>query len=128
MCRMPYLLKRDNPDLERRWLFKDPEGFSWFLFLSDAPDACDLDEIVLHSEHDPAAVETYEVTDVEAQHLINTFTHGAKESDLLAWLGSRAGAPSVGSAIDACAKIIEGFTPRQTNTILCALLAHFGTD
>lgn len=138
---MPYLSKRDTSNLEDRWVFFSSEGLNWDLFFSEPPDdEWVYRDILADNEPDGEALEVYEVADGDARFLIDTFTYGADESDLLDWLRTHYydeddededdddGPMGVGHAIDACMGMIEGFNPRQTNTILCALLAHFGVE
>lgn len=102
---------------------------AWFLFYASDPpsNAWTLDQ---GSESDSGAEATFLVTAEEATFLATTFVDGAKEADLLEWLEGRClnDEGTIGQAIDACIDAIDSFDSRQTHTILCALLAHFGAE
>ncbi len=128
---MPYLSKRDTATLEDRWVFFSSGCLTWYLFLSGPPDdEWEYKDVLAGNRPDEEALEVYEVTDKDARFLIDTFTDEADESDLLEWLEDRClyDEGTIGQAIDACLRVIDGFDPHQTNTILCALLAHFGVE
>lgn len=127
---MPYLSKRDTSNLEDRWIFYSPTSPSWRLFLTGPPRVGT--EVFKNSRPDGEALVVYEVTDEDARFLIDTFTDEADEadeSDLLDWLRTHYDDEgTIGQALDTCIDVIDGFDLRQTNTILCALLAHFGVE